>query len=415
MYGKIVRVGVKYYIVPLLQDQGGGLDLASTGSQSCPASVVQDDAYWWGNTMQFYPVDPKKGVVREWSDLNIEFPDAYTGCPENNVWTIVGDLSVYDDSHYITAGGEKGNPGSQTLNNWFKIVKTTNAYKLMSCPDVCYYCSDYCRDVGISVEAGQRRLVKPTTLILEKWYNIVLDTSSDNLAAGIKHLCFYNLKKQDGEEEERKEEEWCLHCGDWFMEMSSALAVVPATASAAASSSANLPPQPPLSPQPLTSRPLQHSFVDARPTRFDLHHRDQRRLHRYGPEDTDLEPTLLRILFLKHLQMPKLLGTTTQDLSVHFYFILQEREKYKLGNPKSFHYLNQSNCYELDGVNDGEEYLATRRAMDIVGISEERQVRSHEGPDAREKRPGLGGMDAGYTIDHVVESGKFKAPHYPQF
>nr|GLL47149.1 myosin-17-like isoform X5 [Ipomoea trifida] len=113
--------------------------------------------------------------------------------------------------------------------------------------------------------------------------------------------------------------------------------------------------------------------------------------------------------------MPKLLGTTTQDLSVHFYFILQEREKYKLGNPKSFHYLNQSNCYELDGVNDGEEYLATRRAMDIVGISEERQVRSHEGPDAREKRPGLGGMDAGYTIDHVVESGKFKAPHYPQF
>lgn len=45
-----------------------------------------------------------------------------------------------------------------------------------------------------------------------------------------------------------------------------------------------------------------------------------------------------------------------------------------MGNPKSFHYLNQSNCYELDGVNDAEEYLATRRAMDIVGISEEEQV-----------------------------------------
>lgn len=44
-------------------------------------------------------------------------------------------------------------------------------------------------------------------------------------------------------------------------------------------------------------------------------------------------------------------------------------------NPKAFHYLNQSNCYELDGVNDGHEYLATRRAMDIVGISEEEQVR----------------------------------------
>jgi len=45
-----------------------------------------------------------------------------------------------------------------------------------------------------------------------------------------------------------------------------------------------------------------------------------------------------------------------------------------LGDPKSFHYLNQSNCYALDGVDDGHEYLETRRAMDIVGISEEEQV-----------------------------------------
>ena len=45
-----------------------------------------------------------------------------------------------------------------------------------------------------------------------------------------------------------------------------------------------------------------------------------------------------------------------------------------MGNPKSFHYLNQSNCYALDGVDDAHEYLATRRAKDIVGISEEEQV-----------------------------------------
>ena len=46
----------------------------------------------------------------------------------------------------------------------------------------------------------------------------------------------------------------------------------------------------------------------------------------------------------------------------------------KLGSPSSFHYLNQSKCYALDGVDDAEEYLATRRAMDVVGISEEEQV-----------------------------------------
>ncbi|CAI9110420.1 OLC1v1010435C6 [Oldenlandia corymbosa var. corymbosa] len=46
-------------------------------------------------------------------------------------------------------------------------------------------------------------------------------------------------------------------------------------------------------------------------------------------------------------------------------------------------------------------------------------IRSHEGPDAREKRAGMGGMDEGYTIDHVVNSGRlitiFSAPDYPQF
>ncbi|CAL5343097.1 unnamed protein product [Camellia sinensis] len=53
--------------------------------------------------------------------------------------------------------------------------------------------------------------------------------------------------------------------------------------------------------------------------------------------------------------------------------VCQEIEKYKLGNPKKFHYLNQSSCHELVGVSDAHDYLATRRAMDIVGISQKEQ------------------------------------------
>ncbi|KAK7285902.1 hypothetical protein RJT34_20687 [Clitoria ternatea] len=60
-----------------------------------------------------------------------------------------------------------------------------------------------------------------------------------------------------------------------------------------------------------------------------------------------------------------------------FYFLCaapqEEIEKYKLGNPKTFHYLNQSKCFELSDINDSREYLATRRAMDIVGISQKEQ------------------------------------------
>ncbi|KAF3791934.1 Myosin-8 [Nymphaea thermarum] len=49
--------------------------------------------------------------------------------------------------------------------------------------------------------------------------------------------------------------------------------------------------------------------------------------------------------------------------------VLEDVERYKVANPRTFHYLNQSNCIELDSMNDAEEYLATRRAMEVVGIS----------------------------------------------
>nr|GEW23383.1 myosin-6-like [Tanacetum cinerariifolium] len=51
----------------------------------------------------------------------------------------------------------------------------------------------------------------------------------------------------------------------------------------------------------------------------------------------------------------------------------EDREKFKLGDPKTYHYLNQSNCYQIDGLDEAKEYIATRNAMDVVGISSEEQ------------------------------------------
>ncbi|PON37142.1 Myosin [Parasponia andersonii] len=53
--------------------------------------------------------------------------------------------------------------------------------------------------------------------------------------------------------------------------------------------------------------------------------------------------------------------------------VLEDVKKYKLGHPRTFHYLNQSKCFELDGVDDSKEYIETKRAMDIVGISSDEQ------------------------------------------
>lgn len=49
-----------------------------------------------------------------------------------------------------------------------------------------------------------------------------------------------------------------------------------------------------------------------------------------------------------------------------------ERAALRLKPAKAFRYLNQSNCFDLRGVSNAEEYRRTRRSMSVVGIPEVR-------------------------------------------
>ncbi|KAJ8485783.1 hypothetical protein OPV22_018268 [Ensete ventricosum] len=78
------------------------------------------------------------------------------------------------------------------------------------------------------------------------------------------------------------------------------------------------------------------------------------------------------------LERSRVCQVSDPERNYHCFYLLcaaptEVVEKYKLSKPNSFHYLNQSNCYELVGVSDAHDYLATRRAMDIVGISAQEQ------------------------------------------
>ena len=78
------------------------------------------------------------------------------------------------------------------------------------------------------------------------------------------------------------------------------------------------------------------------------------------------------------LERSRVCQVSDPERNYHCFYMLcaapqEDVDRFKLGNPRNFHYLNQSNCYELDGLNDSKEYLATRRAMDVVGISSEEQ------------------------------------------
>lgn len=80
------------------------------------------------------------------------------------------------------------------------------------------------------------------------------------------------------------------------------------------------------------------------------------------------------------LERSRVCQVSDPERNYHCFYMLcaapkEDVERFKLGNPRSFHYLNQSNCYELDALDDSKEYLATRRAMEVVGISADETVR----------------------------------------
>lgn len=153
--GNLVRSGTKYYILPVIRGMGGGLIPASTRNESCPLDVVQaNQEVNNGMPLTFTPVNPKKGVIRESTDLNIIFSAAST-CIQSNVWM----LEEYDGQLIVTSHGVAGNPGQETISNWFKIEKYEDHYKLMFCPTVCDICKPVCGNIGVVIaKNGSRRL-----------------------------------------------------------------------------------------------------------------------------------------------------------------------------------------------------------------------------------------------------------------
>ncbi|CAF2052172.1 BnaA09g50650D [Brassica napus] len=78
------------------------------------------------------------------------------------------------------------------------------------------------------------------------------------------------------------------------------------------------------------------------------------------------------------LERSRVCQVSDPERNYHCFYMLcaapeEDVKKFKLGEPKTYHYLNQSKCLALESINDAEEYHATRKAMDVVGISSEEQ------------------------------------------
>ncbi|KAI4316463.1 hypothetical protein L6164_024441 [Bauhinia variegata] len=126
--------------------------------------------------------------------------------------------------------------------------------------------------------------------------------------------------------------------------------------------------------QVLESNPLLEAFGNARTVRNDNSSRFGKFVEIQFDSNGRISGAAIRTYLLERSRVVQI---TDPERNYHCFYQLcaseRDAEKYKLQHPSHFHYLNQSKTYELDGVSSAEEYMKTRRAMDIVGISHEEQ------------------------------------------
>lgn len=145
--GNKVWVGADYYIrpVPTTPCDGRGPCVVDNGfvlvarspNETCPVNVIVVEGFQ-GQGVTFTPVNPKKGVIRVSTDLNIKTSIDII-CKESTVWRL-DDFDSSTGQWFVTTGGVVGNPGKDTISNWFKIEKYEDDYKLVFCPTVCNFC-----------------------------------------------------------------------------------------------------------------------------------------------------------------------------------------------------------------------------------------------------------------------------------
>ncbi|XP_074276435.1 myosin-15 isoform X2 [Silene latifolia] len=126
--------------------------------------------------------------------------------------------------------------------------------------------------------------------------------------------------------------------------------------------------------QVLESNPLLEAFGNARTVRND----NSSRFGKFVEIQFDMNGRISGAAIRTYLlERSRVVQITDPERNYHCFYQLcasgENSERYKLEDPSQFHYLNQSKTYELEGVSNADEYIKTRRAMTIVGISDTEQ------------------------------------------
>mmetsp|Transcript_6824 Transcript_6824/g.22658 ORF Transcript_6824/g.22658 Transcript_6824/m.22658 type:complete len:1580 (+) Transcript_6824:86-4825(+) len=128
--------------------------------------------------------------------------------------------------------------------------------------------------------------------------------------------------------------------------------------------------------QVLESNPLLEAFGNAKTVRNDNSSRFGKFVEIQFDKIGRISGAAVRTYLLER---SRLVQIADPERNFHIFYQLcdgaspEEVEMLRLKPAKEFRYLNQSQCFDLAGVSNAEEYSRTRRAMSIVGLDDDQQ------------------------------------------
>ena len=128
--------------------------------------------------------------------------------------------------------------------------------------------------------------------------------------------------------------------------------------------------------QILATNPVMEAFGNAKTTRNDNSSRFGKYIEIMFNKNTDIIGARIRTYLLER---SRLVFQPLKERNYHIFYQLvagatpQEREELGLLNVEEFDYLNQGNDPVIDGVDDAAEYVATKKSMTTINISEATQ------------------------------------------